>query len=142
MKKALLVLVLLVVFVSPVMAQPECPPPGAIDLVYFRAVPRGGATVLEWETAQEIDNIGFNLYKASDLHGIRKKVNRELIPARNPGSVIGGFYFFIDGMQPGRYYWLEDIDANGVSTFHGPTSLRRRIILVRPRLRILRSLDG
>lgn len=133
MKKTLLVLALLVVLVSPVLAQPECPPQ-AVDLVSFTAqIFPGHSTLVGWETAQELDNLGFNLYRSTTEDGPRVKLNDTLLPAENPGTVMGAEYAFVDE-GTGRWYWLEDVDLYGVSTFHGPASVDRMwLIPVRPR---------
>ena len=73
----------------------------------------------------EIDNLGFNLYRADAPAGPFEKLNGSLIPAQLPGQMIGGQYGWMDRtVEPGRiyYYRLEDLDLHGVSTYHGPIS--------------------
>ena len=99
--------------------------PTAIDLVSFTARPRKAAIVLRWETATEIDNLGFNLYRAESPEGERTRLNASLIPSQAPGSPVGAVYTWRDtSVQPGvtYYYWLEDVDLHGHATLHGPVS--------------------
>lgn len=96
--------------------------PTVITLVYFTARGNVDAVTLAWETATEIDNAGFNLYRASTVDGAYSKTNPTLIPAEGD-PVSGASYTYVDtNIVRGNtyYYKLEDIDFNGISTFHGP----------------------
>jgi hypothetical protein len=102
------------------------PPPSAVDLASFTATAGRQGIVVEWETVSEVDNVGFNLYRAESAEGPRTQLNagliRSLLP---PGSAEGASYLFLDeSARPGvtYSYWLEDVDVYGVSTFHGPVS--------------------
>jgi len=95
----------------------------AITLVSFTAASSPAGVSLAWETGTEIDNAGFNLYRATAEAGPYHKINPALIPAK--GSAVGGAsYSYLDTGATAEnstyYYKLEDIDFNGVSTFHGP----------------------
>jgi hypothetical protein len=109
--------------------------PTAVVLSAFEASVAGGLVVVEWETATEIDNLGFNLLRADSPDGERSNINESLIPAQNAGLPIGARYQFVDeSPQLGNtyYYWLEDLDVNGRSTLHGPveaTLALRRVLL-------------
>ena len=62
--------------------------------------------------------------------GIILKLILLLIPAQG-SSTQGAGYEFIDKNVQNRktyYYKLEDINLNGVSTFHGPESAMPRLI--------------
>jgi hypothetical protein len=95
-----------------------------VELLYFNAQPGDGVITLQWATATERDNYGFNLYRATSEDGERTRLNDELIPSLvAPGSLNGAEYEFVDstaeaGVQ--YYYWLEDVDIHMLSTFHGP----------------------
>jgi hypothetical protein len=95
----------------------------AITLASFTAKPHVGAVKLAWETGTEIDNAGFNLYRAPAPGGPYTKVNAALIAAKGD-PVAGASYSFLDQrLPPGTYYYkLEDVDFNGVTTPHGPVS--------------------
>ncbi|HOU15573.1 MAG TPA: PKD domain-containing protein [Anaerolineae bacterium] len=99
--------------------------PTAVTLAAFDAVAQGDAILVTWETASELDNVGFNLYRSKSPDGQYTLLNETLIPPQNPGSVIGAVYEWLDtNVQPGvtYFYKLEDLDVKGVSTFHGPVS--------------------
>ena len=84
------------------------------------------AVLLIWETAQELDNLGFNLYRSTTPAGPWTQVNAEFIPAQNPGATFGAVYEVLDpDVEPGTtlYYRLEDVDIHDASTFHGPISI-------------------
>jgi hypothetical protein len=80
-----------------------------------------GTVTINWETASEIDNVGFNVYRAAD----NSKVNAILIPSAGNGAS----YSLVDSqvLAPGesRSYILEDVDANGVTSTHGPVTATR-----------------
>ena len=96
--------------------------PTAINLLSFTATGQGAAMGVTWQTAQESDNKGFDLYRGTSPSGPWVKLNSGLIPS---GSVSGEgvSYTFIDtGVSRGRlyYYKLEDVDVSGTRTQNGP----------------------
>jgi hypothetical protein len=105
--------------------------PAAITLASFTAEGGLGSVALAWETGTEIDNAGFNVYRASASEGPYTRINDSLIAAQGD-PVSGARYPFLDeDLAPGTYtYKLEDVDLNGVATLHGPVSAT-----VMPRLR-------
>ncbi|MGD8623248.1 MAG: hypothetical protein PVJ34_01835 [Anaerolineae bacterium] len=104
----------------------DCNVPSAVSLSFFGARATSDKVVVKWETASEIDNVGFNLYRSDSLDAAPVKLNAGLIASQAPGSTSGAVYrFFDEDVQIGRtyYYWLEDVDIYGVSTRHGPVSV-------------------
>jgi hypothetical protein len=102
-----------------------------INLSSFTATPKFSKVIIQWSTESEIDNAGFNLYRAESVDGEYEKINASLIPALG-SSTQGSSYEFVDNDVQNRktyYYKLEDIDINGVSTFHGPVTATPRLIL-------------
>lgn len=99
--------------------------PTAVTLASFSAVPAGAAIQITWETAQELENLGFNLYRGATPAGPWIRLNAALIPAQAPGAAFGAIYTWLDEApepeQP-TYYRLEDVNLYGGSTFHGPVS--------------------
>jgi C1A family cysteine protease len=97
--------------------------PTAVSLARFEATPQGNAIHLEWETATELDNLGFNLYRSHGSDGERSLLNSVLIPDQAGSSPIGAVYTWLDeGVRPGitYSYWLEAVDIYGAATLHGP----------------------
>jgi hypothetical protein len=98
------------------------PCPTLISLSSFTATPFSKAVVIEWTTAAEIDNAGFNVYRAESAEGPYLKINEDLIFAQG-SSTEGSSYEIVDEGLKNRktyYYQLEDIDFSGQSTFYGP----------------------
>jgi hypothetical protein len=101
-----------------------------IELSSFTATPGSKKVTLGWETASEIDNTGFNIYRAESEGGEYIRINASLFPAEG-SPTQGAAYSFTDAGLKNRktyYYKLEDIDLNGVSTMHGPVSATPRLI--------------
>ncbi len=103
--------------------------PTAVELVRLEAWPEGRPVHVQWETAQEVGNAGFNLYRSNTKDGAKLKLNQELIPTQvPPGSPGGAVYDYMDSfrLRPGRayFYWLEDVDVSGYATMHGPVRVR------------------
>ena len=94
-----------------------------IILTSFTTTVSDDKVKLKWETATEIDNAGFHIWRATGegwKNGDYSTVVRltdQLIPAQGDGSS----YFYIDSnVKPGvtYYYALEDVDLFGISTIH------------------------
>ncbi len=100
--------------------------PTAITLASLDAARAGDGVRVEWETALEIENLGFFVHRASSLDGPRERVNTDLIPGQGTGE--GDTYSYLDAAAPDGplYYWLEDVDWSFVSTFHGPVEVPAR----------------
>lgn len=93
-----------------------------IDLSSFAVTPSNREVVIQWVTASEINNAGFNLYRSESENGEYIKINGPFIPAKGI-STQGASYEFTDtDVRNRKTYWyrLEDIDLNGTSTIHGP----------------------
>ena len=96
--------------------------PTAIELVSFTATGAGAGVRVAWQTAQESENKGFDLYRATNAAGPYVKLNAGLIASGSVGGE-GRDYEFVDaGVSRGtRYYYkLEDVDVTGAVTPHGP----------------------
>ncbi len=98
--------------------------PTLVNLTRFDATPQGSAVQVEWETSAEIDNAGFHLWRSKTEDREYTRITDNLIAAQG-GATFGAIYSYEDyDVIFGKtyYYKLEDIDYNGVSTFHGPVS--------------------
>ena len=94
--------------------------PTVVALIDFSANLQGNNVNITWETASEIDNAGFHLWRSDAEDGEYVQVTDELIPAE-ADVVTGASYEYTDSDCWGTcFYKLEDIDLGGVSTFHGP----------------------
>lgn len=104
----------------------------------FTADAGAGGVSLAWETGTEVENAGFNLYRALLKDGPYSKINDALITAQGD-PVSGASYSFLDTPGYGTFYYkLEDMDLYGMSTLHGPVKITvarpLRRPLYRPRL--------
>ena len=96
----------------------------AVTLSSFEAEGVAGGIELSWRTGSETHNLGFHLYRASSPDGPYERVTSVMIPGLGT-SLRGGGYRYRDlGVQENvRYFYrLEDIDASGQTTLHGPVS--------------------
>lgn len=99
--------------------------PLGVSLSSFTATPQGNAILVTWETAAELNNAGFNLYRGASAEGPWTRLNESLIAPQYPGQVLGGVYEWLDETAaPGvlYYYRLEDVDTDGGRTFYDPVS--------------------
>lgn len=106
------------------------PAPTAVELTRFAAKPTRQGIRIDWETASELDNVGFNLYRSESPDGPHVQINASLIPSQAPGSPVGAAYSLLDQkVKPGTtyYYWLEDINTQGFATLHGPVSAATKV---------------
>lgn len=72
--------------------------------------------VIEWETASEMNTVGFNLYRSeSPIGGQEVKINADFIPPASDPLVGGSYSFSDNGVQQNHkyYYWLEEVDSSG-----------------------------
>ncbi len=97
--------------------------PLAVMLAGFTAEAQAGQVLVAWETVSEINNAGFNLYRNTNPDVVGDLLAN--VPSQAPGSTQGAAYSYVDAaVEVGQtyWYWLEDIDLNGVTTLHGPVS--------------------
>ena len=100
--------------------------PLAVTVASFEAFAVPDGVLVRWETASEIENAGFNLYRAESASGPWSQLNAGLIPSQGPGSPVGYLYEYLDGdVSTGNtyFYLLEDVSLTGQTTQHGPVSV-------------------
>jgi hypothetical protein len=100
------------------------PVPTAVEQSSFDARGLDGAVELAWETASELNNLGFHLYRATAEQGAYERITAALIPGLG-SSPEGARYRYRDsGLENGRtyFYLLEDIETTGRTEKHGPVS--------------------
>ena len=102
----------------------------AVELVAFTATGYDRGVLLAWQTGYEIDNLGFHVYRAQA--GERVQLTPSLIAGsgllaqRGTGVTTAQAYAWWDMAVSiatvGITYWLEDVDFDGTSTWHGPVT--------------------
>ena len=101
------------------------PEPTLATISEIKATPSDSQVTLQWKTESEIDNAGFNVWRAEF-----EKINASLIPAKG-SPTEGASYTYVDKNVQNRntyLYKLEDIDLSGKSTFHDTVSAVPRAI--------------
>lgn len=100
--------------------------PMAVTLAGFDATAQPDHVLLAWETASELDNLGFNLYRGLSPDEPDLQLNDALIPSMAPGSPSGFAYTWQDRQDLASgttyYYWLDAIDTANTATRFGPVS--------------------
>ncbi len=99
-------------------------PTTAVELASFSARPLDSEVELSWQTASELNNLGFHLYRALSAEGPYEPVTRTAIPGLG-SSPAGARYHYLDsGLENGKtyFYRLEDIETTGRTELHGPVS--------------------
>ncbi len=92
----------------------------SVTLSSFEAVSRKNAVELQWRTASESNNLGFNVLRSMNKNGPFRQINQTLIAPAPTAS-----YSYVDkDVQAGMtyYYKLQDVERNGATTEHGPVS--------------------
>lgn len=109
----------------------------AIDLLYFTASTEIDKIFLEWETATELNNAGFYVLRSTtggpdpanyvqiEVIDAETGLAYTFIPTRGD-SIVGAYYPFYDeqvtiGVR--YYYFLQDVDFNNNSSYHGPVEV-------------------
>lgn len=106
----------------------QCSPTVA-RLTSFDAMSYDDAVILRWQTGYEVDNLGYQIYR--EQSGNRVRITPSVIAGSalltRPGIELtaGYSYAWSDRLSKdddaGRVqYWLEDVDIDGTSTWHGP----------------------
>ena len=98
--------------------------PLVVSLASFRAKGLADRVLLEWETATEVNNAGFHIWRALAGSGSYDRITGSLIPAEGGPSWRAAYTYNDQDVKSGRTYnyKLEDIDYSGVSTFQYPAS--------------------
>ncbi len=103
--------------------------PTAIHLKGFDAFNYDDAVVLKWQTGYEVNNLGYQLYREQNGQRVRVTpsviAGSALMTSAGVELTAGYSYAWTDHLSKNDdssrvQYWLEDIDIDGTSTWHGP----------------------
>jgi len=86
--------------------------------------------LISWETTTEVNNFGFNIYRAEQVDGEKALINEEIIISEfEPGGMFGALYEYLDETAEEGvtyYYWLEDVPMDSdTPVLFGPISAVR-----------------
>lgn len=93
-------------------------PPTTVQIVNYQVKLAMGAVVVQWQTAFEINLVGFKLYRLLEPDGERQVIHEGLLPAKNPGQMLGASYQYVDTrVSAGKTYSyvLEVFTTDGKS---------------------------
>ena len=97
-----------------------------VELTSFGAIAADGEVTLRWNTASEINNLGFVILRTSDIDApyeeIQSYMNNDDLKGAGTSSHSTDYIFVDKQLLNGTTYWykLVDIDLSGVRTEHGP----------------------
>jgi len=91
---------------------PTCNSPTAVEMTLFKAEwQRGSGVVLGWTTVQEVNTIGFNIYRRTDPQSAWQQVNTSLIASKAPGSMSGADYTYTDPVTDSKLWYEYKVDC-------------------------------
>jgi hypothetical protein len=96
--------------------------PTAVEMASLSAsVNADGSVTVDWATASETRNAGFNVYRSVSADAMGEALNSELI-ASTASAGAGAAYSFVDANVGSGvfYYWVEAVSVDGATTAHGP----------------------
>lgn len=81
---------------------------------------------IEWETASEVDTVGFNILRGETLQGDFTQINDQLIPASTDPLSVNAYSYTDTNVKAGEiyYYFLEDMETSGITNRHGPLEVK------------------
>ena len=97
--------------------------PLPVEIIYLKASKQGNDVLLEWATAMEKDNKGFEVQMSRDGFNFKTLT---FVPSKNGNSNEKQVYAFADkekGKDGTRYYRLKQIDTNGTFEYFGPRAV-------------------
>jgi len=99
--------------------------PTYIELLYFRSQAKLDHIHIIWETATEFSNAGFHIWRSESKDGEYAKMTELLIPSQGTTTSGASYEYYDFAIVSGTRYWykLEDLDVNGVNTFHEPVQV-------------------
>ena len=124
--------------------------PSAARIDDFQAESYGGQVLLQWKTGEEVDNLGFNLYR--EENGKRTRLNPQILAGSalvaGPGIEMkaGRSYSWWDDSRQNPRYWLEELGIDGNSVWHGPVTIKyengRKQSAIKERQAVMLSMLG
>ena len=96
-----------------------------VTVAYFGSQRVSDGVAVQWRTAQEVDNLGFQLY-AQEADGSLTPLHDELVVSKSPTSIEAQEYE-LTVRTAADILWLEDESLDGVTELHGPYAVGESI---------------
>ena len=100
------------------------PDPLPVELLYLKAKKNNQDILVEWATAMELNNSGFEVQVSLDAVNYRLL---SFVPSKNPNFYTKQVYSFPDeenGKYGTRYYRLKQMDFDGSFKYFGPVTVK------------------
>lgn len=93
-----------------------------VELTSFQASAISNQVVLQWQTASESENLGFNIYRSEREDGVFSRINAELIQGAGNSASKQSYQYVDKNVSAGNvyYYQLVDVSVRGIEQWHGP----------------------
>lgn len=92
-----------------------------VTVAHFGSQRVADGVVVNWRTAQEVDNLGFRLY-AEEADGSLTLLHDELVVSKSPTSIEAQEYE-LTVRTDASVLWLEDESLDGITERHGPYAI-------------------
>lgn len=99
-----------------------------VDLISFEALAGMEAVTLKWATASEVNNLGFEVYRAGEESGeyllIASYENDPALAGQLNTNIETRYEYVDNTVEPRATYWykLTDVSLTGLRIEHGPIS--------------------
>jgi len=89
-----------------------------VELEYFQAFNQTNNISLEWGTASEKNNLGWNIYRSYEGYELFNKINQQLIPGAGNSPIPVDYIYHDYEVKPNNIYtyYLEQIDYDGTTS--------------------------
>lgn len=74
-----------------------------------------GKVTIRWKNETELDNYGFNVFRAEEKDGTYTKINKDIIPGAGTTSTPKEYVYVDQPLEIGRiyYYYVESVSFAG-----------------------------
>jgi len=96
-----------------------------VELTSFSAKADNSNVILNWNTATELNNIGFQIQRSNEMNTSSENWQTLGFTKGNGTTSVGSAYSFTDNipLQGKQYYRIKQMDANGTFTIYGPVEV-------------------
>lgn len=94
-----------------------------VELLYFTAMPEGGRVALQWATATELNNAGYQVERSSDGERFDAIIH---VPGMGTTQQVTAYQALDRDPLPGlSYYRLRQTDLDGTATWSNMVAVQR-----------------